>query len=144
MKIVGWAEFSAMPPGTVFQMTNDRRPDWSDLRILHEVWKYEDGRGDFVEASLMPTIIHDAHMMTDANQATFTPEQTRSGMFTMHPDLLCRDGMIEFDRQWLIWEREDLERLAGWLIDPMKGLQAIGYRIGEIALPMPETSRAAS
>jgi len=86
----------------------------------------------------MPTIIHDAHMMTDANQATLTLEQTRSGTVTMQPDLLCRDGIFELDRQWLIWEREDLERIAGWLLDPMKGLQAFGYRIGEIAIPMPE------
>lgn len=137
MRIVGWVEFSKMPRGTVFQMTDDRRPDWGDLRVLDEIWTWEDGRGDFVDASLLPTIALGLNI-TEANQAALSKGDCEGDLFTIHPDLLSRDGVFEFDRQWLIWEREDLERLAGWLLDPMKALQAIGYRIGEIALPMPE------
>lgn len=142
MRIVGWPEFSTLPPGTVFQVTDDNSPDWGELRVLDEVWTWpdQDGRGDFRDASLLPTIGLGISI-TEANKAAFPQGDCDGDTFTIHPFLLGRDGLFEFDRLWLIWEREDLERLAGWLLDPMKALHAIGYRIGEIALPMPQTSR---
>lgn len=45
--------------------------------------------------------------------------------------------MFQYDRRWLVWDRADLERLAGWLLDPQKALREIGHRIGEIAIAMP-------
>jgi hypothetical protein len=142
VRIVGWPEFSTMPQGTVFQMTDDNSPDWGELRVLDEVWTWpdQDGRGDFRDASLLPTIGLGSSI-TGANKAALSRGDCDGDTFTIHPGFLSRDGLFEFERQWLIWEREDLERLASWLLDPMKALHAIGYRIGETALPMPENTR---
>lgn len=77
------------------------------------------------------------NLVSAENLDRFMEEQLRNADSILHPDWLCRDGAFEFDRFWLVWDREDLERLAGWLLDPMKALHASGHRVGEIAIPMP-------
>ena len=100
------------------------------------IWEEQDGRGDFRDASRLPTI-RPVNLVSAENLDRFMEEQLRNADSILHPDWLCRDGAFEFDRFWLVWDREDLERLAGWLLDPMKALHASGHRVGEIAIPMP-------
>ncbi|SOR30672.1 protein of unknown function [Methylorubrum extorquens] len=135
MRVVGWTEFVKMPRGTVFQTKEPERIEWSDLRVLDEAWAFEEG-GDFRDASLLPEIsgIQWDHTVP---KAEFTDDELRRDDFTVFPGSISRDGLFEYDRLWLIWEREDLERLAGWLLNPVSALTAIGCGAGVIALPMP-------
>lgn len=112
MKIVGWAELSKMPPGTIFQGISPYHT--GDLQILGDVWK---GTA-LIAAPLLPTCcgvetlsLKDAELarigVTDHDVVVFTPTGN------------SRDHGPGASKQWLVWEKADRERLAGWLLNPI-------------------------
>lgn len=126
MRIVTWPEFSRMPQGTVFQILPEGSCELGDVQVLHEVWRFNDtdeGGGDFLAVNLLPKCVPGC-LLGAEQLATFTADEQRRGEFVMHPDLACRDGMFEYDRLWVIWEREDLERLSSWLLDPAAAVRS--------------------
>ena len=111
MRVVGWTKFSTMPRGTVFQVKEPSDIRWSDLRVLDEAWTYEEGGGDFRDASLLPEI-SGIRWDTTVPKGGFSDDELHRDDFTVYPGMLSRDGLFEYDRLWLVWEPEDLERLA--------------------------------
>lgn len=89
MRIVGWAEFSKMSPSTVFQIARNQKGEWGDLQVLVAVWSFDEGRGDFIPASLLPVVMP-ASLISDANRKALGlhgPEGD-TDMVTVHPDML--------------------------------------------------------
>lgn len=112
MKLVTWHEFIQMPEGTVFSEMRPNSLVSHNLRMKGETW-FSKGSGnyhDYLETDLMPNI-------RDVSYAGYD-ETVGSEIMVMHPSHWGRDGMFDQDRKYWIWEREDRERLARWLLNP--------------------------
>lgn len=102
MRLVNWDEFSCLPTGTMYQEYTPHQ--LGSLHILGEACK---DAPDFVCAELTPTCALGTHLEI----------HTPSGF--------GRDGMHDVkNRAWLVWDKEDRERLATWLINPQVAYNA--------------------
>ncbi|CDN46846.1 hypothetical protein [Neorhizobium galegae] len=109
MKLVTWHEFIEMPEGTVFSDVPRNPFDAIGIRIKGET-RRNNWVDDFHESDLMPKIM-------DVSVSDF--EETKgSQIMLIHPAGWGRDGLFDKGRKYWIWEREDCERLARWLLDP--------------------------
>jgi len=105
MKIVGFEEFCKLPNGTVFmefQNAGRIQDGYSFQLMVRGDVSYDEGKPiDFLEAPLLPQI-------EDGNVVT--------------PWGFCRWALYEYDNKFLVLEKEDCDRLGGWLLDPVKAL----------------------
>ncbi|MBB4064035.1 hypothetical protein [Gellertiella hungarica] len=106
MKLVTWHEFISMPAGTVYSRASI---DIEDLRIKGDTLDTQ----DFHETSLLPGI-YDAYAVMDVPVGGSDDPD----LVMTHPSGWGRDGMWEKNARFFIWEKEDRERLARWLLDP--------------------------
>lgn len=117
MRIVDWAEFSTLPPGTIYQQVSPY--SLGDLSVVGKVLSHGGQPRDFVEENLLPSAMGSEYF----GKGTFEHEGVTfpdGCPIVMWPSHSCRDGMYEFKRRWLIWDEADRKRLAGWLLDPSK------------------------
>ncbi|MCJ2040962.1 hypothetical protein MKK55_18705 [Methylobacterium sp. J-059] len=114
MKIVDWAELSKMPAGTFFQ--GIRPYDTGDLEVLGGVW---DGV-HLISARPLPVACgSEVLSLTDAQKEAHSIRREGEPI-VYQPFGFGRDWGPGDKRRWLVWEQADRERLAGWLLDPVK------------------------
>lgn len=104
MKLLSWSEMMKMPQGTIYQ---EFKP-----MILGEVMIFggplpsASDPVDYVEAPLCPSA-----------RITGSP-----GDSIAYPIGFGRNGMFDRTVSFLVWERADAERIAGWLLQPEAAL----------------------
>ncbi|MGO7445140.1 hypothetical protein ACC668_10580 [Rhizobium ruizarguesonis] len=115
MRIVDWPEFISLPRGTIYSSIECGDP--SGLRMKGDTWNWSDGgeASDYVDTDLLPTA-HDGDFVFHED---FPDTQRGQGpVLITHPSGWSRDGMYDRSRRYLVWDQEDRERLARWLLNP--------------------------
>lgn len=120
MKVLRWEEFSELPPGTVFQVFEAGSLD-PLLMLVSFCLSWERPGAppqpiDFIAIPLLPRVIDNYELDLDT--------RTKHGLgldgaSVCHPDIGNRDGVfIHDERRFVVWEKEDRERLSNWLLTP--------------------------
>ncbi len=145
MKVLRWEKFSKLPPGTIFQVGEPSRLE--ELQVLIEVLVYkvyDDDKEalphDFYCADLLPSITSHYTLGKDLAERLGLE---REGESVMHPHGYGRDGIyIHDERLFFVWEREDRERLANWLLDPMTAIDGACAYVPRAPVVWPNLTRA--
>jgi hypothetical protein len=143
VKVLRWEEFSKLPPGTIFQVGERSRLE--ELQVLVVVLVYDlDGEEpaphDFYCAELLPGIT--SHY-TLGKEGAERMGLSREGESVMHPNGYGRDGMyIHDERLFFVWEKEDRERLANWLLEPVTAIDGACATVPRASVVWPSLTRA--
>ena len=102
MKLLGLQDFLKEPSGTVYQEYEPHH--LGDLSI-----KADSLTGDFLEATLTPSCT-----MPSSGEGRKTPESIAIDQ----PSGFGRWGLFDENARFLVYEKEDRERLSRWLLNP--------------------------
>jgi hypothetical protein len=125
MRIVPRQEFLAMPAGTVFMKFPAQPKDGGHIDLGYDgvISIKEDTVGeDFVVQDLFPWFegVNDSGEWSDAMIAMLKGEPSPP----LDYECAGRDGLFDREQLFLVWGRDDLERMIGCL----QGALASGYK----------------
>ncbi|KQZ50338.1 hypothetical protein ASD54_08770 [Rhizobium sp. Root149] len=114
MRLVHWKEFIALPDGTIFSEARSYNGgDIEDVKMKGETLFYGRSPNDYCETSLLPNVRDASSIHHDSY-----PDPGGGDIVLIHPSGWGRNGMYEKDRMYWVWDQEDRERLAKWLLNP--------------------------
>lgn len=113
MRLVDWNEFVTLPAGTIYSLPEDW--DGDSLRMKGDTISIDGEAFDYHDTNLLPSVLDSSSIFHDD-----FPDQDPDGgrRVLLHPSGWMRDGMYDKTHVYWVWEQEDRERLARWLLNP--------------------------
>lgn len=108
MKIVDRKTFLQMPAGTVYCQA-EMPFSWEGIRIKHDTCHFqtEDLAGDWFESTLTDIDADDSDDLYDRWQDMLD----NGASYAIDLETICRDGLFMENSIFMVYEREDLEKL---------------------------------
>ncbi len=121
MRVVSFDELCALEPGTIFQAY---KPHFIDqLMIFGGALPHGDPHPiDFIQAALTPDAILGSYWSIHRLKLADGSLTSDDGIYLCTPSDFGRWGLYDYDVKYVVWEKEDRERLARWLLDPAEAL----------------------